>query len=97
MPTGQITRIFLMQGLFIGVSGTVLGCAGGWGLGRLLELVPINLPMEIYYVDRVPVLFNPRDFIAIASLACTVSLVASYFPARKAMRIQPVEAIRYYA
>ena len=97
MRSGQITRIFLLQGLFIGLTGTVLGCVGGWGLGNLLQVLPIHLPVEIYYVDRVPVIFNPRDFLAIAALACTVSLVASYFPARKAMRIQPVEAIRYYA
>lgn len=97
MRPSQITRIFLMQGLFIGVTGTVLGCLGGFALGSLLQVLPINLPAEIYYVDKVPVMFNPRDFLAIAALACTVSLVASYFPARKAMRIQPVEAIRYYA
>ena len=97
MRTSQITRIFLMQGLFIGLTGTILGCLGGWGLGNLLQVMPIHLPVEIYYVDRVPVQFNPRDFLAIAALACTVSLVASYFPARKAMKVQPVEAIRYYA
>lgn len=97
MKSSQITKIFLMQGLFIGVIGTILGCLGGYGLGSLLQVLPINLPMEIYYVDKVPVQFNPRDFGAIAALACTVSLLASYFPARKAMRIQPVEAIRYYA
>jgi lipoprotein-releasing system permease protein len=97
MRGGQITRIFLVQGLVIGVTGTLLGCLGGYGLGRLLQVVPLRLPTEIYYVDRVPVLFNPRDFAAIAALACLVSMVASYFPARKAMRIQPVEAIRYYA
>ena len=97
MRSSQITRIFLMQGLFIGLTGTLLGCLGGWGLGNLLQVMPIHLPVEIYNVDRVPVQFNPRDFVVIALLACTVSLVASYFPARKAMKIQPVEAIRFYA
>jgi lipoprotein-releasing system permease protein len=97
MRTREISRIFVVQGLAIGVSGTGLGCLGGWALGRLLQLIPIRLPLEVYYVDKVPVVFNPRDFVAIAGLALAVSLLASYFPARKAMRIQPVEAIRYYA
>ena len=97
MRTREISRIFVAQGLVIGVGGTLLGCAGGWALCKILQAVPIRLPVEIYYVDKVPVLFDPRDFVAIAGLALAVSLLASYFPARKAMMIQPVEAIRYYA
>jgi len=97
MKGGQVVNVFLLQGMFIGIMGTILGCLGGYAVGILLETFPVRLPLDVYNVDHVPVAFRFSDFASIALLACAISLIASYLPARKALRIDPAEAIRYYA
>lgn len=93
----QVLSIFLIQGTIIGMAGTVLGCAGGYFVGVLLQIYPIDLPGSVYVADKVPVLFKATDFAAVAFMALVISLIASLFPARKAVAIEPMEAIRYYA
>ncbi|MBI4871502.1 MAG: ABC transporter permease [Candidatus Riflebacteria bacterium] len=93
----QIVFIFLIQGTLIGLLGTVLGCAGGYAVGLLLQTYPIQLPTAIYAVGKVPVLFDPLDFVKVSLLTLVISLGASFFPARKAIALEPMEAIRYYA
>jgi lipoprotein-releasing system permease protein len=93
----QIVSIFLVQGSLIGMAGTLLGCLGGYLVGLYLRAYPIDLPGNVYVADTVPVLFQVSDFITVAGLALIISIVASFFPARKAIAIEPMEAIRYYA
>ena len=93
----QIVSIFLVQGTIIGMAGTLLGCLGGYLVGLYLRAYPIDLPSSVYVADKVPVLFHAGDFLTVAGLALIISLAASFFPARKAIAIEPMEAIRYYA
>jgi lipoprotein-releasing system permease protein len=92
----QVRRIFIAQGVLIGVVGTaiglVLGFALSWAGGHyhLLSLAP-----EVYSIDYVP--FAPRamDGVLVALVAIGVSLIATVYPSWSAARILPAEALRY--
>jgi lipoprotein-releasing system permease protein len=93
---GQISRIFIMQGLLIGLVGTLLGLAGGYlvcYLGNRFRLIELN--EAIYSLSYVP--FEPKalDAAWIAAGALFVSLIATIYPARSAALIAPAEALRY--
>lgn len=92
----QVARIFVVQGLMIGVAGIVLGLALGYGLSYFADTYQwIALDEEIYSISHVP--FKPRwaDAIWITAAALGVCLLATIHPARSATRIMPVETLRY--
>jgi lipoprotein-releasing system permease protein len=92
----QIRRIFISQGVLIGVVGTAIGLVLGYALSwfgghyHLLSLAP-----EVYSIDYVP--FAPRAFdgVLVALVAIGVSLIATIYPSWSAARILPAEALRY--
>jgi lipoprotein-releasing system permease protein len=92
----QVRRVFISQGLLIGVIGTAIGLVLGYAFSwmgahyHLLSLAP-----EVYSIDYVP--FAPRiaDGIWIAVIAVGISLVATIYPSWSAARILPAEALRY--
>jgi lipoprotein-releasing system permease protein len=92
----QIRKIFVMEGLLIGVVGTVIGLALGYTLSYLADHYHwLRLNAEVYSLPYVP--FNARwqDGIWIAAAAIFISFIATLYPARNATRIAPVEALRY--
>ncbi len=92
----SILKIFLLEGLLVGIIGTVLGSALGYALGfAQLYFGIISLPGDVYLISSLPILMKWTDFVAIASVAVLLSLLASFYPAYKASRLIPVEAIRY--
>jgi len=96
MNAGGVTRIFILQGMVIGLVGTAAGAFLGGVLASLLQRYQfITLPQDVYFVDRLPVDLNPVDIglIIVASLA--ISLLATIYPARRAAEHTPVEAIRH--
>ena len=91
-----IMLIFMAQGVMIGVAGTILGCLFGLGSAWILDtyrLVP--LPADVYFIPYVPFRVRPVDFTAVAVTALLVSFLATLYPAWKASRLDPVEALRY--
>lgn len=92
----QIRNIFMLQGILIGVAGTVLGLAGGYlacWLGsrhRLLRLDP-----NIYAISYVPFDARMIDGVWVAAVALLISFLATLYPARNATAIVPAEALRY--
>lgn len=92
----SITFIFLLEGLVIGLVGTILGSIGGittcWALDKYKF---ISLPQDIYYIATLPVEIQPGAIILIAVSAIVICLVAAVYPAWQAGRLDPVEAIRY--
>ncbi len=92
----QIRRIFVMQGLFIGAIGTVIGLAAGYTICYFADRYQwLSLDQQVYALSYVP--FDPRwiDAIWITAAAMGISFVASIYPARNAARIVPVEMLRY--
>ena len=92
----QIRRIFQMQGLLIGVVGAVGGLIAGYTLSYLADRGRwIQLDEAVYALSFVP--FEPRwlDGVWISAAALLVSFLATIYPARKASRIAPAEALRY--
>ncbi len=94
----SIASIFIMQGLFIGVLGTILGAALGFGICEIIKQVPIPMPGggSVYYIDRLPVMVDPvLSYVLIPLGSILLCFVATLFPARQAAKLEPVEAIRY--
>lgn len=92
----QIRKIFVLQGLLIGVTGTVIGLVFGYSISFLADHYQwLRLDEEVYSMSYVP--FQPlwTDGIWIAATAIVVSFVATLYPARSAAKIAPVEALRY--
>ena len=91
-----IGRVFLYQGLFIGLVGTLLGCLIGLGVCLVQDRFQIvTIPSEIYIISSLPVDMQPLDFVLVSAVSIVISLLAAVLPARKAASLQPVEAIRY--
>ena len=92
----QIRRIFMLQGTIIGVIGTGLGFGLGLGVcGLLTKYQFIKLPLDVYYLDHLPVHLRAMDLTAIGVAALALCFLATIYPARQAARMQPAEALRY--
>jgi lipoprotein-releasing system permease protein len=89
-------KIFAMDGLVLGFAGALAGFMIGAGLCVLLKHTSlIELPKEIYYMDRLPVAMNPTDVMWVMFVASGLSFVSSLYPAFVAGRLDPVKALRY--
>jgi lipoprotein-releasing system permease protein len=92
----SIMKIFVYEGVIIGFIGTGLGCLLGYVIGFLqMEYKLISLPADVYIIDSLPMQMQLNDFIAISVVALVLCLLASVYPAYKASKLFPVEAIRY--
>ena len=100
----SILSIFVVQGTAIGIAGTIAGVAGGVALATHVEtLVPAIeslfdtkfLSPDVYYISAVPSDMRWRDVAAVGSVAFVMSVLATLYPAWRASRIQPVEALRH--
>ena len=92
----SIMKIFIMEGLIIGIAGTIIGCIGGYVLCELLDTYHfIKLPSDVYQLDTLPVKMNPIDFLYISLSAIVISFLATIYPSWNASRLDPVEALRY--
>ncbi|MFH1136768.1 MAG: lipoprotein-releasing ABC transporter permease subunit [Pseudomonadota bacterium] len=93
---GLIMRIFIFQGLAVGVIGTVIGFLGGVALCELLSRYKfVTLPTDVYFFSRLPVQLEALDVAVITLSAIVVSFLATLYPAWLASRLNPVEALRY--
>src|SRR3989454_8483273 len=96
MQRSRIRRVFLVQGVFIGLVGTALGAVLGMIVGAMVNrghLIPID--PSIYFIDHLPVLNNPLDALAVIGASLVIATLAPLYPSMQAARLDPVNAIRY--
>src|SRR5271163_3783145 len=92
----QVRLIFLLQGLLIGFTGTLLGLVAGYGLSWLGGHYRfIHLNSEVYSIDYLPFAARWTDGLIVAGVAFAVSLLATLYPSSSAARVLPAEALRY--
>jgi lipoprotein-releasing system permease protein len=92
----SLWKIFLGKGLAIGVSGIGLGLLAGLALCALLSTYPfIELPGDVYFLTTMPVEIRMLDMGIITLGTLIVCVFASWYPAQKASKLNPVDAIRY--
>ncbi|MFC1683478.1 FtsX-like permease family protein, partial [Candidatus Zixiibacteriota bacterium] len=94
--SSSIMRIFMFEGLLVGLVGTVLGCLGGYLICWSQETFHFfSLPAEIYFINTLPIDMRFLDFVKVAVAAMGLCFMATVYPARKAAKLVPVDAIRY--
>ena len=88
--------IFMLQGLLVGILGTLGGLGFGLGLCHLLAKYQfISLPSDVYYISTLPVLVESLDVALVSTAAVVISFLATLYPSWNASRLNPVEALRY--
>ncbi|MGG6461522.1 lipoprotein-releasing ABC transporter permease subunit [Solilutibacter silvestris] len=104
MTPGQVMRIFMVQGSLIGIIGTVIGVVGGilltLNLEHILRLIErafhVNLlPDDVYYITGLPIDLRASTIAIIAAVALAMAFLATLYPAWRASRTPPAEALRY--
>lgn len=99
-----IMGIFMLDGLVIGVAGTILGTLGGLLLGWNIQAVAEGLeglfgitvfPPDVYYLSTIPYQMRVEDIVLINFITIIISFVATVFPSWHASRLDPAEALRY--
>lgn len=91
-----IMWVFMLQGLIIGLIGTILGAVFGIGVSHVLDTYRlIRLQAEVYGIPYIPFHVKIWDVVLICATALLISFVATIYPARSASRLDPVEVLRY--
>ncbi|MFA6033945.1 MAG: ABC transporter permease, partial [Myxococcota bacterium] len=90
-----VMRIFVTEGLLIGIIGTALGLLLGYALCMLTATVHFRLDPEVYYIASLPVKVSFSEFAMVAASAILISFLATVYPAWQAARLRPVEGLRY--
>jgi lipoprotein-releasing system permease protein len=92
----QVQRVFMLQGIVIGVVGSFFGAVAGLTLSWMLDRYElVKIPGDVYFIDRLPVAFDPVEITIIVLASLGISFLATLYPARQAARLYPVEAIRH--
>jgi lipoprotein-releasing system permease protein len=92
----QVRRIFIWQGLLIGILGTALGLVAGYTAAILAGHYHwIKLSAEVYAMDYVPFVPRPMDGVLVAAVSLAISFIATVYPSQSAARVLPAEALRY--
>jgi lipoprotein-releasing system permease protein len=104
LSPGRVMAIFIIQGSIIGLFGTLLGVGGGVLLALNIEtIVPAVeqffntkfLSPDVYYISDLPSDLHTDDVVRISGVAFLLSVLATLYPAWRAARTQPAEALRY--
>ena len=92
---GAIMRIFMLEGVIIGGIGTIFGVGTALSACTGLAWFGVRLDPEVYYIDRLPVNVDPKDYAMVAIAAFLICTVATIYPARAASKLSPVDGLRW--
>ena len=104
MSSIRVLKIFLWEGLLVGMAGSFLGLLGGlWFVAKIDTIENLVsrwtgfdvFPRDIYYLDKLPAVIYPLDIVGIVGSAILIALLGAVYPAIKAACLNPVEALRY--
>ncbi len=96
LSRAAVRRIFLAQGVLIGLAGTFAGAVLGFALGRMVDSGQwIRIDPSIYFIDHLPVQTSPWDAVIVIAASLIIAALAPLYPAMQAARLAPVQAIRY--
>jgi lipoprotein-releasing system permease protein len=92
----SVTAIFMVQGLIIGLVGTSVGAALGYGLSFIFNHFRlIQVPIDVYQVSYLPFTVLASDFFIVVGTAIVICFLATIHPSRQAARLDPAQALRY--
>ena len=92
----SIRRIFMLQGLIIGVVGTTAGAVLGRALIYVLDRYKlIQVPTDVYQISYVPFKLEVEDFVIVVVAAVLICFIATIYPSRQAAKLDPAQALRY--
>jgi len=89
-----IMRIFMLDGLIIGVAGTMCGIPLGYSICWAIQTF-YTFPTDVYYISRIPVEIKVFDVLTVGLSAILISLLATIYPSRQAAKLDPAVALRY--
>lgn len=104
VSTRSVLLLFMIEGLFIGLGGTLIGVVGGWILAANINAVATGIAdvfgidlwdSTIYLFDRVPSKVVPADVATITISAVVLTFISTLYPAWSASRVDPVDALRH--
>ncbi len=90
----SIMKVFVIQGLFVGVGGAVLGVVLGIVVCWILQTVGFPLDDRVFYIEKLPVVLDQREISIIALAAVIISYLATIYPAMTAAQLYPVQGLR---
>ncbi len=94
--TASIRRIFMLQGLIIGLAGTLAGTLGGCAIIYVLDRFKlIRVPIDVYQISYIPFTLLPLDLLTVVAAALLICFVATIYPSRQAAKLDPAQALRY--
>jgi lipoprotein-releasing system permease protein len=86
----------MMQGLIIGLVGTVVGASAGYVASTVLTRYKlIKVPADVYQMSYMPFRVLPLDFALVVIGAILICFIATIYPSRQAAKLDPVQALRY--
>ena len=93
---GFIRRVFFWEGNLIALTGISLGVLLGVAVSVFIAVYPVvELPADIYYITKVPVELKVMDILSIAGVSYALCMLSAVYPALRASKVSPVDAIRY--
>jgi lipoprotein-releasing system permease protein len=92
----SVMVVFMLQGLIIGLVGTIAGAVLGMGVSWTLDRYQlIKIPADVYQVSHVPFVVLPLDFAVVVASAVVICFLATIYPSRQAAKLDPVQALRF--
>jgi len=92
---GAVERVFIAEGLYIGIIGLVSGVATGVVGCLLIRRYGLPLPTDVYYITQLPIVMRTSEIAVVALSALALCFLATVYPAYLASRMRPVDGLRY--